>query len=60
MMVIQGKVADNWETYTYQEYWANCMKFAKSMIALDVTLHSVVNILGFNSVSRYYIFLLYQ
>jgi long-chain-fatty-acid--CoA ligase ACSBG len=38
-----------WKYWTWQEYWNDCAKFAKSLISLDVGLHKIINILGFNS-----------
>jgi long-chain-fatty-acid--CoA ligase ACSBG len=40
---------EQWKFWTYDEYWADCCKFAKTLIALKADLFSVVNIIGFNS-----------
>jgi long-chain-fatty-acid--CoA ligase ACSBG len=46
---INGVLEREWKYWTWQEYWNDCAKFAKSLISLDVGLHRIINILGFNS-----------
>ena len=38
-----------WTVWTWQQYYDDCMKFAKALIKLDVKMHKIVNIFGFNS-----------
>ena len=38
-----------WKVWTWKEYYADCVAFAKSLIASDVPLFHVVNMIGFNS-----------
>jgi len=46
---INGVLEPNWRFWTWQEYWNECVKFAKSLISLNVGLHKITNIIGFNS-----------
>jgi len=46
---INGVLEPNWKFWTWQEYWAECVKFAKSLIHLNVGMHKITNIVGFNS-----------
>ena len=41
--------ADEWTTWSYDEYYAECVKTAKSLIASGVEAHDAVNIYGFNA-----------
>jgi long-chain-fatty-acid--CoA ligase ACSBG len=41
---------DHWKTLTYRQYYQECIKFAKSLIALKITEYTAVNIIGFNSI----------
>lgn len=41
--------ADQWTTWTYDQYYAECVKAAKSLIATGVQPHDAVNIYGFNA-----------
>jgi len=49
---IGGKVPDQWKFWTWKEYRDDCMRFAKTLVHLGVDKYTVVNILGFNSVSH--------
>jgi long-chain-fatty-acid--CoA ligase ACSBG len=44
-----GVLPKDWTVWTWQEYYNDCTRFAKSLVKLDVDLHKIVNILGFNS-----------
>eukprot|EP01041_Mallomonas_annulata_P003978 gene3978-7922_t len=46
---VNGEIPAEWKTWTWQQYWTDCMSFAKSVIHLGVEDFKVVNILGFNS-----------
>ena len=49
----QGKLPDDWNhIWTWQQYYTDCCKFAKTLIHLDVAAFKITNILGFNSVSK--------
>lgn len=48
---IDGKVTDKWKTWSWQDYWDDSISFAKSLIKLDINMHKIINIIGFNSVS---------
>lgn len=41
----QGK----WQEWTYEQYYADIIKFAKSLIAVGFQRHEAVSIMGFNS-----------
>jgi long-chain-fatty-acid--CoA ligase ACSBG len=36
-------------TWTYEQYFADCCNFGKALIALNITPHRSVNIIGFNA-----------
>ena len=38
-----------WKIWTWQDYWNDCDKFAKSLVHLKVSTFKIINILGFNS-----------
>lgn len=40
---------EHYKMWTWKEYYADCFKFAKSLIQLGVDEFGIVNILGFNS-----------
>ena len=40
---------EHWTFWTWKEYWADCTKFAKTLIKLGVKEYGIINILGFNS-----------
>ena len=46
---VDGKVPDDWKVWTWQQYWDDCIKFAKSLVFLNVNAFKVINIIGFNS-----------
>jgi len=46
---VNGKVPDNWQVWTWNDYYADCRKFAKTLIHLGVQPFKIVNVLGFNS-----------
>jgi long-subunit acyl-CoA synthetase (AMP-forming) len=53
-MISLFKAFGEWNyVFTWEEYWEKCCKFAKSLIFLGVNKYKIVNILGFNAVSRY-------
>ena len=37
-----------WSSWTWREYYDQCMQFARSLVAIDFQAHATVNILGFN------------
>lgn len=48
----QGVLPKEWNhVWNWKEYYADCCKFAKTLIHLDVAAFKITNILGFNSVS---------
>jgi long-chain-fatty-acid--CoA ligase ACSBG len=47
--VEEGEDQYEWRTTTWAEYYDECRKFAKALIALDMAPHSCTNIIGFNS-----------
>jgi long-subunit acyl-CoA synthetase (AMP-forming) len=51
---VDGKVPDDWKVWTWSEYYADCKKFAKTLVSLDIRTFKIINILGFNSVSIMY------
>ena len=53
---VGGKVPDAWKFWTWSDYRADCIKFAKTLLHLGVDRWNVVNILGFNSVSPFTLF----
>lgn len=44
-----GVMPTEWKFWTLGEYWDLCIAFGKSLVALGLEAHAVVNILGFNS-----------
>lgn len=46
---VDGKVPVNWKVWTWQQYWDDCHRFAKSLVSLNVDPFKVINIIGFNS-----------
>ena len=46
---VNGKVPEEWTMWTWQEYYADCEKFARAIAFLEVPVFGIVNILGFNS-----------
>lgn len=44
-----GKLPDQWKVWTWQQYYDDCMKFAKSLHHLGVANFKITNIIGFNS-----------
>jgi len=38
-----------WKVWTYQQYYDDCVRFGKSLLALDFAPHRCINILGFNA-----------
>jgi len=44
-----GVLPKEWQVWTWQEYYDDCIKFAKALVYLKVDLHKIVNILGFNA-----------
>lgn len=53
--VFQGKLDETFTEMNYQQYWQECMYFAKALVQLNVGAFKIVNILGFNSVRDSYI-----
>jgi long-subunit acyl-CoA synthetase (AMP-forming) len=47
---VNGVIPSQWKTWTFQQYWNECVSFAKSLLSLGVAQFDVVNIIGFNSV----------
>ena len=46
---IAGKISEDWEIMTWNDYWAAARTFAKALHSLKVNKFEIVNILGFNS-----------
>ena len=47
-----GTMPSEWKTWTFRQYWNECVAFAKSLLFLGIVQpRDVVNIIGFNSVS---------
>jgi hypothetical protein len=46
----QGKLPPQWKTWTWKQYYADCFKFAKSLISLNIPKFHIINMVGFNSV----------
>jgi len=44
-----SKEETQWKIWTYQQYYDDCVRFAKSLICLGFAPHRSINILGFNS-----------
>jgi len=44
-----GVLPTEWKFWTQGEYWELCLSFGKSMLALGLQTHAIVNILGFNA-----------
>jgi long-subunit acyl-CoA synthetase (AMP-forming) len=39
-----------WKFWTWNDYYNDCMSFAKSLVHLKVDKFKIINILGFNAV----------
>lgn len=46
---VDGVLPSEWKTWTWSEYYADCMRFAKSLVHLNVDMFKITNIIGFNS-----------
>lgn len=46
---VNGVIPENWKFWTWNDYWNDSLKFAKSLLSLQVPSYGIVNILGFNS-----------
>lgn len=46
---VNGKIPENWQLWTWNQYYADCRRFAKALIHLGVQPFNIVNVLGFNS-----------
>lgn len=46
---VDGVLSADWKTWTWAEYYADCVRFAKSLIHLNVDMYKISNIIGFNS-----------
>jgi long-chain-fatty-acid--CoA ligase ACSBG len=42
-------IPEEWTFWTYKQYYADCMRFAKVLHHFNVDNHKIVNILGFNA-----------
>ena len=42
-------MTENWKYWTFQQYWDECVVFAKALVHLKVDRFKIINILGFNS-----------
>ena len=40
---------DHWASLSYQQYYNEAIRFAKSLITLNVPEYTAINIIGFNS-----------
>lgn len=49
LAVKRDPTSAQWKTWTFQQYWDDCVSFAKSLIRLEVPQHGAINILGFNA-----------
>ena len=47
---VNGVMGD-WKYWTWQDYWNDCFRFAKTLVHLNVDMFKIINIIGFNSVS---------
>mmetsp|Transcript_5029 Transcript_5029/g.7686 ORF Transcript_5029/g.7686 Transcript_5029/m.7686 type:complete len:660 (+) Transcript_5029:95-2074(+) len=47
---VDGVLGD-WKYWTWQDYWNDCFRFAKSLIHLNVDMFKIINIIGFNAPS---------
>jgi long-chain-fatty-acid--CoA ligase ACSBG len=46
---VDGVLPADWKTWTWTEYYADSIRFAKSLIHLNVDMFKISNIIGFNS-----------
>ena len=46
---VGGVLPDDWKTWTWAEYYADSVRFAKSLVHLNVDMFKITNIIGFNS-----------
>jgi long-chain-fatty-acid--CoA ligase ACSBG len=46
---VNGTLPEEYTVISYDQYWQECMNFAKTLVHLNVATFKIVNILGFNS-----------
>jgi long-chain-fatty-acid--CoA ligase ACSBG len=46
---VDGQLSADWKTWTWEDYYADSIRFAKSLIHLNVDMYKISNIIGFNS-----------
>lgn len=46
---VGGVVSADWKYWTFQQYWDECVTFAKALLYLKVDPFKIINILGFNA-----------
>ena len=46
---VDGQLPADWKTWTWEDYYADSIRFAKSLIHLNVDMYKISNIIGFNS-----------
>lgn len=46
---VEGVIPEQWQIWTWKQYYDECAKFAKSLVSLNCRSFGCVNILGFNS-----------
>jgi long-chain-fatty-acid--CoA ligase ACSBG len=46
---VDGKLSAEWTTWTWEKYYSDSIRFAKSLIHLNVDMFKISNIIGFNS-----------
>jgi long-chain-fatty-acid--CoA ligase ACSBG len=51
-----GKLFFSQVTINFQEYYGECMKFAKALIAYKINESTAINIIGFNSPEWFFTF----
>ena len=50
---VEGVIPNDWKIWTWKEYWDDCYTFAGALYALGIKPFQIINILGFNSVSKW-------
>jgi len=46
---VNNAIPSEWKTWTWDQYWHDCMSFGKTLLHLNVGAFKVVNVIGFNS-----------
>lgn len=46
---VNNVIPNEWTTWSWSDYYADCVRFAKSLVHLNVDMFKITNIIGFNA-----------